>query len=148
MTYTNDDLMKMTAAQLNDLFRQSPPGPIPNGAAKGTALIDTGTPISPVLAEIIRVFAWQGKTFDAASDTLVNRITFFGISAIEAKISVGPSLVDGNDCIILDYSANPGIIGQIRDETRLISPQLYLGLVYLNEKPVTNFSLQFSPPTE
>lgn len=55
MTYTNDDLLKMTPDQLSALFRDSPPGPIPNGAAKGTALIDTGTPISPVLAEIIRV---------------------------------------------------------------------------------------------
>lgn len=90
MTYTNDDLMKMTPDQLDALFRESPPGPIPNGAAKGTALIDTGTPISPVLAEIVRVFAWQGKTFDAASDTLVNSITFFGVSAIEAKDFRGP----------------------------------------------------------
>jgi hypothetical protein len=144
MPYTNEELMKMAADQLSDLFRQSPPGPIPNGPAKGTALIDTGNDISPVLAEIIRIFAWQGKTFDAATDTLVNRITFFGISAIEAKISVGPSLLDGNDCIILDYSANPGIIGQIRDEIRLISPLLYLGVVYLNEKPAANFSLQFN----
>jgi hypothetical protein len=144
MTYTNDDLLKMTPDQLSALFRESPPGPIPNGAAKGTALIDTGTPISPVLAEVVRVFAWQGKTFDAASDTLVNSITFFGVSAIEAKISVGPSLIDGNDCIILDYSANPGIVGQIRDEIRLISPQLYLGVVYLNDKQVTFFSLLFN----
>jgi hypothetical protein len=74
----------------------------------------------------------------------VNSITFFGVSAIEAKISVGQSLIDGNGCIILDYSANPGIVSQIRDEIRLISPQLYLGVVYLNDKQVTFFSLLFN----
>jgi len=61
------------------------------------------TPLSPAIAEIVNIFAWQGKTFDAASDTLVNQITFFGISAIEAKILVAPSQFDGNDCIVLPW---------------------------------------------
>lgn len=89
MPYTTEQLLKMTAKQLDDLFRQSPPGDIPNGKARGTAIIAPGTAISPVIAEVINIFAWQGKTFDAASDTLVNRITFFGISAIEAKVYMG-----------------------------------------------------------
>lgn len=143
MPYTTEDLMNMTAAELDELFRVSPPGDIPNGKAKGTAIIAPGTDISPVLAKIIEVFAWQGKTFDASSDTLVNRITFLGISAIEATIYVAPSLFDGKDCIALDYSANPGIVGEVRDEIRLISPQLYLGLVYVKEKQTIYFVLDF-----
>jgi len=92
--------MKMSTEQLDDVFHQAPPGDIPNGEAKGTAIIAPDTPRSPAIAEIINIFAWQGKTFDAASDTLVNQITFFGISAIEAKIYVGPSQFDGDDCIV------------------------------------------------
>lgn len=148
MPYTTEDLMKMTADELDDLFHQSPPGDIPNGKAKGTAIIAPGTVISPVIAEIIDIFAWKGKTFDATSDTLVNRITFFGISAIEATIYMGPSLFDGNDCIVLGYSANSGIVGEVRDEIRPISPQLYLGLVYLKGKRTIYFALEFGQSTE
>jgi hypothetical protein len=148
MTYTTEQLLEMTAEQLGDVFRDSPPGNIPNGKAKGTAIIKPGTDLAPVLAEIVEVFAWQGKTFDATSDTLVNEITFFGISAIKAKIYVGPSLSDTNECIILDYSANSGIVGKVRDEIRLISPQLYLGLVYLKEDPTIYFALEFDELAE
>ena len=148
MPYTPEQLMEMASEQLDDLFRQSPPGNIPNGKANGTAIIAPGTVISPVIAEIINLFAWQGKTFGAASDTLVNRITFFGISAIEARIYVAPSLFDGNNCIVLDYSANSGIVGEVRDEIRLISPQLYLGLVYLKEERTIYFALEFDATAE
>jgi hypothetical protein len=59
MPYTTEQLMGMTAQQLDDLFSQSPPGDIPNGKAKGTAITAPGTVISPVIAEIINIFAWQ-----------------------------------------------------------------------------------------
>ena len=85
MPYTTDDLLKMSTQQLDDLFRQYQPGDIPNGEAQGTAIIAEGTPFSPVIAQIINIFGWQGKTFDAVSGRLVNRLTFFGLSAIVAK---------------------------------------------------------------
>ena len=59
-------LFTRTKEQLDDLFRAAEAGPIPNGAAKGTALIATGTAFSDDLAQVINLFAWQGKTFDAA----------------------------------------------------------------------------------
>ena len=34
-----DDLLKMSQQQLDDLFERSQAGPIPNGQAKGTAII-------------------------------------------------------------------------------------------------------------
>jgi hypothetical protein len=148
MPYTTQQLLKMTAKQLDDLFRQSLPGDIPNGKAKGTAIIAPGTDISPVIAEIINIFAWQGKTFDAASDTLVNRITFFGNSAIEARIYMGSSLFDGNDCIVLDYSENVTAARYVRDEIRLIGPHMYLGLVYWKRDRTIHFALEFGESTE
>ena len=83
------------------------------------------------------------KTFDAASGTLVNRITFFGLSAIVAQIYQGPSLFDGNNCIVLDYSATSQIAHWVRDEIRLIGPQMYLGIVYWNDQGTINFVLEF-----
>ncbi len=42
MTITVPDLLKMSQAQLDDLFTKSPPGEIPDGEAKGTAIIAPG----------------------------------------------------------------------------------------------------------
>ena len=46
---------------MDDLFKASSPGPIPDGEAKGTAIIAPGTTFSPEIAEFISHFAWQGK---------------------------------------------------------------------------------------
>jgi hypothetical protein len=143
MPYTTEELMQMTTAQLDDIFSQAQPGDIPNGEAKGTAIIAPGTPFTPALAEIINIFGWQGKTFDATSGTLVNRITFFGLSAIVAQIYQGPSLFDGNNCIVLDYSETSQIAHWVRDEIRLIGPEMYLGIVYWNGQRTINFVLEF-----
>jgi hypothetical protein len=42
------DLMKLTQAQLDDLFKQSPAGPIPDGEAQGTAIIAHGCQVHPL----------------------------------------------------------------------------------------------------
>ena len=55
-------LLQMTQSQLDDLFKSSKSGPIPNGPAKGTAIIASGTVFGPEIAEFINYFAWQGKT--------------------------------------------------------------------------------------
>lgn len=144
MPYTTDDLLKMSTQQLDDLFRQSQPGDIPNGEAQGTAIIAEGTPFSPVIAQIINIFGWQGKTFDAVSGRLVNRLTFFGLSAIVAKDTVAPSWFDGNDCIVLDYSETSLVAHWVRDEIRLLQPGLYLGIVYRQRQRTIHFALQFN----
>ena len=117
-------------------------GPIPDGAAKGTALIAPGTTFTPELAQIVNLFAWQGKTFDAKHGVLRNRITAFGLNAIVAEVYHGESLFDGKPCIVLDYSKTSLVAKWIRDEIRLISPHLYLGRVYWDSKPILHFALE------
>ena len=60
MSYTVADLLKMTAAQLDALFSSGTVGDIPNGPAKGTAIIASGTIYSPEIAEFASLFVWQG----------------------------------------------------------------------------------------
>ena len=38
MAYDANQLLAMSQAELDDLFRASPAGPIPNGSAEGTAI--------------------------------------------------------------------------------------------------------------
>ena len=45
-------------------------GPIPNGQADGTAIIAPGTVFSLEIAEFVKLFAWQGKVFDAKAGQL------------------------------------------------------------------------------
>lgn len=144
MAYTPAQLLKMSSADLDTLFRKSPAGRIPNGEAHGTAIVVPGTWAADEIAGVVNVFAWQGKTFDAAHGTLTNRITAFGVDAIVAEVYKGPSLFDGNECIILDYSKTSLIAKHIRDEIREISPDVYLGLVYWDQKRTIHFALEFS----
>ena len=44
---------------------------------------------------------------------------------------------------MLDYSETSLVAHWIRDEIRLISPQLYLGKVYWDRKRLIDFALKF-----
>ena len=136
-------LLSMSQAQLDELFQTSQSGPIPDGAAKGTAIIAPGTVFSPELAEAVGLFVWQGKTFDGPHGVLRNRILPFGLNAIVAEVYKGASLLDGQECIVLDYSKTSLVAKWIRDEIRLIAPKFYLGRVYWDNKPILHFALQF-----
>ena len=143
MAYNIAKLLTMTQAELDDLFTSVEAGPIPNGEAKGTAIVAPGTPYTPEIAEFINIFAWQGKIFDAQKMVLVNKITVFGLNAVLARITREPSWIDGKECIVLDYSQTSFVAHWVRDEIRLIGPGLYLGIVFWNKTRLIHFALQF-----
>ena len=137
-------LLALNGKKLLELYASSPAGPIPNGRARGVALIAPGTPLAIAFAVWTNLVGWQGKTFDAARGRLVNRITPFGISAIAADVYTGPSLLDARPCIVLDYSKTSTLARFIRDEIRNVAPNLYLGFAFAAGIRVVAFSLDFS----
>ena len=143
MAYDAAQLMDMSQEQLDELFRASPAGDIPNGQAQGTAIIAPGTKYTESIASIINHFGWQGKVFDAQKGVLKNRILMFGVEAIVAKVYKGASWLDGKECIVLDYSETSLLAHWVRDEIRLIGPGFYLGKVYWSKKRLIDFCLQF-----
>jgi hypothetical protein len=143
MPYDVQQLLTMSQAQLDELFTSSPPGQIPDGEAKGTAIVAPGTRFSPEIANFISHFAWQGKIFDAEKGVLRNKILPFGLSAIIANVYKDESWLDGKECIVLDYSDTSLIAHWIRDEIREFSPRLYLGKVYWGRQRLIDFALQF-----
>jgi hypothetical protein len=143
MAYDVKQLLKMSQAQLDELFTNSPAGEIPNGEAQGTAIIAPGTVYTPEIAAFINHFGWQGKNFDARKGVLTNRITALGINAILAKVYKGESWLDGKECIVLDYSDTSLVAHWIRDEIRQIGPGHYLGVVYWSKKRLIDFALTF-----
>jgi hypothetical protein len=143
MAYDVPQLLKMSQAQLDELFTKSAVGKIPDGEAKGTAIIAPGSSFSADVASWINHFAWQGKVFDAQKGVLKNKILPFGLNAIIAKVYKGPSWLDGNECTVLDYSETSLVAHWIRDEIREIGPGLYLGKVYWDRRRLIDFALEF-----
>jgi hypothetical protein len=125
MAYDVQQLLRMSQADLDALFTSSPPGPIPDGEARGTAIVAPGTTYS----------------IDIANAS--NRITSLGLNAIIAKVYEGPSWLDNKPCIVLDYSETSLVAHWIRDEIRLIAPKIYLGKVYWQKKRLIDFALEF-----
>jgi hypothetical protein len=136
-------LLKMSQQELDALFSAHDAGPLPDGEAKGTAIIAPGTAGSEKIAELINIFGWQGKVFDAKAGLLRNHILAIGLKAIIARVYKGPSLLDGKECIVLDYSDTSLVASHVRDEIRQIEPGFYLGKVYWDKGRLIDFALDF-----
>jgi hypothetical protein len=74
-----------------------------------------------------RIF-WQGKVFEPGGNAAVNR--FFGMRIIRGQVFEGPSWLDGQPSLVLDYSQTSRVYANNRDEIREIAPGLFLGLMY------------------
>lgn len=146
MTDVVSQWLTKSQQELDEIFTAHDAGPIPDGQAKGTAIIAPGTSISKEIAEVINLFAWQGKVFDAQHGFLRNLILPFGIKAIVAKVYKGPSWLDNKECIVLDYSETSIVASHVRDEIRLIEPNTYLGKVYWDKSRLIDFALEFNLP--
>lgn len=143
MAFDVAQLMKMSQAQLDELFRTSPAGNIPRGEGEGTVIIDPGTELTNIVAKFAHIFAWQGKVFDPESGELCNKILPPGIKAIIASVYKDKSWFDERECIVIDYSKTSLVAHWIRDEIREVAPALYLGIVYWDEDKLINFALAF-----
>lgn len=137
------DFLKLSAEQLDEIFRQSPAGSIPEGEGDGLAIVAPGTDISDNIAKFVNVFTWEGKVFDPKEGQLRNKILPLGHKAIIAKVYKDKSWFDGNEAIILDYSKTSLVAKLIRDEIREVAPGIYLGIVYWGKKKLIHFALKF-----
>jgi len=143
---TQNDLLDLSSAELDDLFRRSPAGGIPNGDADGKVLVGSeNDKVSDNVAWVAKTLAWKGKVFNREKGDLKNKILPFGIKAVRAKVYKQASWFDGKETIVLDYSKTSFLARKVRDEIREVAPGLYLGLVYWEKDKVLHFSLDFGP---
>jgi hypothetical protein len=142
-TLTTSDLVKMSQAELDELYQNSPIGEIPDGDSKGTAMILPGSVLAKMLLPLIKVLAWQGKVFYRDQEFLLNKVSPFSFKAIKAQIYKGESWLCNGEAIILDYSKTSFVAQKIRDEIREVAPGLYLGQAYWGKTRVLNFILEF-----
>ena len=148
-----EEFLTLSSEQLDEIFRNTPAGTVPNGEGEGTAIIAPGTAVSDTIARFVHLFSWKGKVFtpdpvDPQRATLKNRLLLLGTKAIIAQVYRSESWLDGKECIVLDYSQTSVVAQWIRDEIREVSPGVYLGVVYWGkEKPdahkLIHFALKF-----
>lgn len=144
MPITAQSIAKLTRDEVDQLFRRGEVGQIPDGDAVGTAIFFPSNPIEPLLERVVQAFAWRGKVVNARSRDLKNKISPLGVEAIAADVYTGRSWFDGADCIVLDYSKRSLVAKLVRDEIRRVGPGLYLGVVYLGQRRLIHFTLQFT----
>ena len=137
---TLEDLPGLSAGQLESLYRQSGPGPVPTGKVRGLALYpDARFPRAKSKAARV---AWQGKVFSPETGTATNR--FFGLRVIKGEVYAGQSWLDGGPALILDYQNTSKVYGDYRDEIRQVAPGVYLGLMYDRTTNPPGFKMYFA----
>lgn len=137
-------LLTLSNSELDDVFRRSPAGPTPYGDLRGTVLAWPGTRVAQPFAELVYLVAWQGKVVDRETLLLRNKITPLRLRLIAAQVSEDTSWVDAQPCVLLDYSHTSVVAHMVRDEIRLVAPDLYLGVVWLWRRRVGWFTLRSS----
>lgn len=135
-------LLGYSNSMLDNLFRQSLAGPIPDGNTSGTLLAWPGTRIAKPLAWLVRILIWQGKVLDRREGVLRNKVTPFGLRLVKARLSIASSWVDFGDCVLIDYSTTSFLARMVRDEIRQVGPGLYLGVVWLWRKRIGWFTIR------
>ena len=135
----------MSDDELDELFRSSPAGEIPDGDADGQVIVGSEKEsVSDTVAWLAENLAWKGKVFDREKGELRNKILPFGLKAVRAKVYKEASWFDGKETIVLDYSKTSVLAQRVRDEIREVAPGLYLGLVFWGKTKILHFSLNFA----
>jgi hypothetical protein len=137
-------LLRMSRAELEALYRQGRSAPVPAGFARGTALQYAGTGLAVPAARATHLL-WQGKLFNAADCTLVNKMG--GVQMIRARVYYGESWIDGSPSVIMDYRETSRVWADVRDELREVAPGLYLGAMFRRRCPEPRFVMFFALET-
>lgn len=123
-----EDLAHLSWPELEQLYRQSPAGALPEGYARGRPLYCPDKLLSGPRTAASRLL-WHGKHFCTADGTLVNQWT--GFKAVRARVGYGPGWLDGKPSIIADYCGTSRVVwADVRDELREVAPGLYLGIMF------------------
>lgn len=141
---TLESLMRMREVELDALYIRSQAGPIPKGDSRGKANMIPGT-LRGMITEKFFGGVWKGKIFSHGEKDLVNKV--LGLKMADAKVYKAASQLDSKESIIIDYSKTAipfPILTSVRDEIRLVAPDLYLGIAYIGTYKWLFFALDFA----
>ncbi len=137
---TADDLVRMSRGDLEAVYRASEIGTIPMGSTRGRAIFNPGSRLTVPLSRGTRVL-WQGKAFPEEGK-MINRIA--GVRAIDARVFIGESWLDGKPTLVLDYYETTLLFKDVRDEIREVAPGIYLGVMYYRQPGEPKLAMFFT----
>jgi hypothetical protein len=140
-----DQLLQMNTGQIEAIYRQGAAVALPEGRVNGTAIVAPGTRRTRMLSRGARVM-WQGKVVEPGQTSAVNR--FFGVPIVRGQLYSGPSWLDGQPSLILDYSQTSRVYADNRDEIRQVAPGLFLGLMYDRTTAPPGLAMYFALETQ
>jgi hypothetical protein len=123
---TLKQLKQLSECDLDRLFENAPPGPIPAGRARGHVLRLSDTKL-PRLKACLANAVWKGKQFEE-DGAFINQ--WPGFQALRSRAEPGASWHDGKPCIVIEYPPQTPLFGNNRDELREVAPGLYLARLY------------------
>jgi hypothetical protein len=127
-----DDLVRMSRAELEDLYRRAGLAPVPHGFSPGRAIPSPGSRKTVRQSRLIGL-VWKGKVI-RPDGTMINRGPL-GLEAVRARVHVGESWLDGRPTLVMDYCGMSRLFPDVRDELREVAPGLFLGLTYRTNCP-------------
>lgn len=92
----------MLEPELDELYKHSNTGIIPDGESKGIVIFAPGTSFSRNFSSIVHFLAWQGKIFYREQVYLLNKITPLNLELVKAEVYLGKSWLDERESIIID----------------------------------------------
>src|SRR5688572_5654669 len=107
-----EELRRMSRCQLEDLFRAGAAHVPPVGPYRGDILLFTDFYRCPKLARAMSGLAWKGKRFEDCG-TFINQ--FVGLKALRSDVGAGPSWLDGQPAVVLEYADGAPLFGTTRD---------------------------------
>jgi len=143
---TIEHWLTLSSEELDDIYRRAPAGNIPQGDTQGTAILPGEGFWTKLVAFIARMLFWRGKIFDMYAENgekglLVNKISWYSVSLIVAKVYRQASWLDGEDTIVIDYANTSLLARKVRDEIREVEPGVWLGKVWWGDKRILDFAL-------
>jgi hypothetical protein len=123
---TARDLSRMSPSELDDLFSRGAVTGLPVGNGRGRVLYVCDAHHPRLRAGLFSA-VWKGKYF-CADGRFTNQ--WIGFRAVGSHAALGPSWLDGEPCLVLEYPPGSPVFADTRDELREVAPGILLGRFY------------------
>jgi hypothetical protein len=140
-TLNIDSLGKMSASQLEELYRNGKVFEPTDGYLKGKAFPKPDKFGHKLRSETIGL-VWKGKNIYTKEALMLNQVG--KKQMVAASIANEESWLDGKPSVIFDYASGPKWAQKARDEVREIAPGLYLGIMYFRDCPCPKMGMFFA----
>jgi hypothetical protein len=118
--------------ELECLYRSLSASELPAGYYRGTVLARR-FPLPRGLSSSATRLVWEGKYIRPEQGQMLNRA--FGHACVPASLGLGESWLDGCPSVLFDYACSSAAFARkARDEVRMISPGVYLGIMYVRRE--------------